>query len=299
MELNILKDTPPWEWPRNAGKMFLGILRNRQADASDRLLAADLAGDFTVIDDALADALLSILGDPAEPEELRAQAAISQGPALEQACIDEFDDPDAVPISEKTFRKVKQALRKVYLDSSVPKLVRRRTLEAAVRAPEEWHTGAIRTAYASADQEWKLTAVFCMQYVRGFDKEILEALESADPAIHYEAIRAAGNWEVDAAWPHIAALVAAKDTSKDLLLAAIEAVSSIRPREAGVLLVDLADSEDEDIADAADEAMSMAAGRSDAEIDDEFDDEFGGVDEDDEDDEDDDESESGNHGTIH
>jgi hypothetical protein len=293
MNLKTLRDTPPWEWPTNAGKTFLGILRDRQADASDRLLAADLAGDFIVIDDALADALLSILGNAAEPEELRAQAAISLGPAIEQAYIDEFDDPDAVPISEKTFRKIKQSLRKVYLDSGVPKFTRRRILEAAVRAPEEWHTGAIRTAYASADQEWKLTAVFCMHYVRGFDKEILEALESADPAIHYEAIRAAGTWEVDAAWPHVAGLVTAADTSKDLLLAAIEAVSAIRPREAGVLLVDLADSADEDIADAANEAMSMAAGRSDAEIDNEFDDEFGGVDEDD------DESESGNHGTIH
>jgi len=292
MDVKILQDIPPWEWPRDAGKTFLGILRDRQADASDRLVAADLAGDSTVIDDALANALISILGDPAEPEELRAQAAISQGPALELAYIDEFEDPDAVPISEKTFRKVKQALRKVYLDSSVPKLVRRRVLEAAVRAPEEWHTGAIRTAYASADQEWKLTAVFGMHYVRGFDKEILEALESADPAIHYEAIGAAGNWEVAAAWPHVAALVKAKDTSKDLLLAAIEAVSTIRPREAGTLLVDLLDSEDEDIVDAASEAMSMAQVRSD----DGFDDELA----DDENDEDeDDEDESGKHETIH
>jgi hypothetical protein len=291
MDLKTLRDTPPWEWPKNAGQMFLGILRNRQAKASDRLLAADLAGDFTVIDDALADALLSILGDAAEPEELRAQAAISQGPAIEQAFIDEFDDPDSVPISEKTFRKVKQALRKLYLDSSVPKLVRRRILEAAVRAPEEWHTGAIRSAYASEDQEWKLTAVFCMNYVRGFDQQILEALESAAPEIHYQAVRAAGTWEVDAAWPHVTALLASANPGKDLMLAAIEAVATIRPREAGTILVDLADSEDEDIADAANEAMSMAEGLSDSESDEE----------DDEDDYDpeDDEDESGNPETIH
>ena len=287
MNLKTLKDTPPWEWPKGAGKMFLAILRDPQADAADRLLAADLAGDFTVINDALADALLSIVGSAAEPEELRAQAAISLGPALEQADIDEFDDPDSVPISEKTFRKIKQSLRKVYLDSGVPKLVRRRILEASVRAPEEWHAGAIRTAYASDDQEWKLTAVFCMHYVRGFDKQILEALESADPDIHYQAVRAAGTWEVDAAWPHVAALLTSAGTSKDLLLAAIEAVATIRPREAGALLVDLADSDDEDIAEAADEAMSMAEGFSD----DEFDDE----DEDDEDDE----SGSGHRETIH
>jgi hypothetical protein len=299
MDLNDLKDTPPWEWPRDVAKKFLAVLRNPQAKASDRLVAADLAGDMVAINDTLADALLTIVGNAAEPEELRAKAAISLGPVLEQADIemedgeDEFDDPEGVPISEKTFRKIQQSLRKVYLDSSVPKLVRRRILEAAVRAPQEWQTQAIRTAYASDDPEWKLTAVFCMRYVRGFEKQILEALESADPKVHYEAIMAAGNWEVDEAWPHVTALLVSSATSKDLLLAAIEAVATIRPREAGPLLVDLADSEDEDIADAADEAMSMAAGMSDDEFDD---DEFDG---DDDEDEDEDDSEGGNHKTIH
>ena len=267
--------------------MLLGILRDPQAGASDRLLAADLAGDFTVINDVLADALVSIVGGVAEPEELRAQAAISLGPALEQAFIDEFDDPDSVPISEKSYRKIKQALRKVYLDSGVPKLVRRRILEASVRAPEEWHAGVIRSAYAGDDQEWKLTAVFCMHYVRGFDKQILGALESADPDIHYQAIRAAGTWQVDAAWPHVAALLTAASTGKELLLAAIEASATIRPREAVALLVGLADSDDEEIAEAADEAMSTAEGMSDDEFDDEDDEDEDG------------ESGSGKRETIH
>ena len=298
MDLNVLKDTPPWEWPRDAAKKFLAVLRNPQAGASERLVAAELAGDMLAINDALVDALLTIVANAGEPAELRAKAAISLGPVLEQADIEmgeegEFDDPDDVPISEKTFRKIQQSLRKVYLDNAVPKLVRRRILEAAVRAPEDWQSQAIRTAYANDDPEWKLTAVFCMRYVRGFDKQILEALESADPKIHYEAISAAGNWEVDAAWPHITALLASSATSKDLLLAAIEAVATIRPREAGPLLVDLADSEDEDIADAADEAMSMAAGMADADFDGE---EFDG---DEGDDEDEDEPRGGNHKTIH
>ena len=120
----------------------------------------------------------------------------------------EFDDPDAVPISEKTFRKIKQSLRKVYLDPGVPKLVRRRILEAAVRAPEEWHAAAIRTAYASDDPEWKLTAVFCMRYVRGFDKADSGGLgKPGSRRFTTRPFRAAGNWEVDAAWPHVAALL--------------------------------------------------------------------------------------------
>jgi hypothetical protein len=60
------------------------------------------------------------------------------------------------------------------------------------------------------------------------------------------------------------------------------------------MLVDLADSEDEDIREAAGEAMSMAEGLKDNELDD---DEF--EDDEDDDDDDDDEFESGNHETVH
>src|SRR5450759_4657966 len=120
MDLKTLQDTPPWEWPRGVGNKFLAILRDPQAAASDRLLAAEFAGDLVVMNEALADALLSIVGSVAEPAELRAQAAISLGPVLELADWDE-DTPEELPIGERTLRKIKQSLRKVYLDSAVPK----------------------------------------------------------------------------------------------------------------------------------------------------------------------------------
>ncbi len=93
-------------------------------------------------------------------------------------------------------------------------------------------------------------------------------MESANPDVHYEAVCAAGNWEVDAAWPHITALVTSKETEKPLLLAAIDAVASIRPQEAGVILVGLTDSDDEEIVEAAHEAIAMAEGVSGEEYDD-------------------------------
>jgi hypothetical protein len=105
-----------------------------------------------------------------------------------------------------------------------------------------------------------LTAVFSMRYVRGFGGLILEALKSADPEIHYEAVHAAGSEELDAAWDHVAALVTDAGTPKPLLLAAIEAAGSIRPAEAPEILHDLTHSGDEDIAEAADEAIAMAEG---------------------------------------
>lgn len=74
MDLTALLDTPPWEWPRGAGKMFLKTLIDRRAAESDRLIAAQLADDFTVINDDLAEGLLSVVRSSDEPEELRASS---------------------------------------------------------------------------------------------------------------------------------------------------------------------------------------------------------------------------------
>jgi hypothetical protein len=57
MDLKTLQDTPPWEWPEGADKLFIGILRDGKAAESDRLIAAELARDFTVIN----------MFDPARP----------------------------------------------------------------------------------------------------------------------------------------------------------------------------------------------------------------------------------------
>jgi hypothetical protein len=269
MDIRALYDTPPWDWPTDAGKQFQEILIDRQCDKADRLIAAELAGDLVVMNDDLADALTAIISSPDESPQLRAKAAIALGPVLELAETDEFDDPDDVPISRRTFRNIQDLLQKLYFDDSVPKEVRRRILEASVRSPENWHESAIRAAYSSGDREWILTAVFSMRWIRGFEEQILAALKIADPEIHYEAVEAAGNWGLASAWSDIVALVSDAATPKSLLLAAIGAVASIRPVEARSVLEDLADSDDEEIADAVAEALTMAETISDEEDDEE------------------------------
>jgi HEAT repeat protein len=127
-----------------------------------------------------------------------------------------------------------------------------------VRAPQLWHQGAIERAYSSGDKEWMLTAVFAMRWVRGFDDQILAALKSSDLEIKYEAVIAAGNWGLDAAWSPIVELLNDAHCSKPFLLAAIGAVGSIRPEEAPEILVDLANSDDEEIAEAVEEAVATA-----------------------------------------
>ncbi|HTM50964.1 MAG TPA: HEAT repeat domain-containing protein, partial [Bryobacteraceae bacterium] len=251
--------TPPWDWPAGTGDIFKNNLRNRRFDPSERLAAVELAGDLTVMDDEMADLLLSIVSNPDEPEELRGRAAIALGPVLDQTDTDGFDD-DALepPIEEGTFERIKEMLHKIHADERQPIDVRRRVLEASVRAEQDWHAEAIRAALRSGVEDWKLTAAFCMQYVSGFDQEIIELLSSPNPDIRYEAVVAAGEQEIQAAWPEIVALLDPENTEKRLLLAAIQAAASIRPREASTALADLVDSEDEDIADAVTDALLMA-----------------------------------------
>ena len=268
MKLKVFVDTAAWEWPEDADKILLKALRDNQADESERVLAAELAGDSTVINDMLVSELLAIVNDVNNSDSLRERAAISLGTALEYAFIDGFEAPDDVPISENKFHEIQESLYRLYLDTNVPNEVRRRVLEASVRAPQDWHQSAIREAYSSADKSWRLTAVFCMRFVRGFNEQILETLESENQDIYYEAVCAAGNWEVDAAWSRIAPLITSRDSEKYLLLAAIKAVASIRPQEAAQFLIDLTRSDDEDIAEAASEAIEITEMLSDLKDDD-------------------------------
>lgn len=258
MDLKELEDIPPWEWGEDSGTTIRKVLADKQAKVSERILAAELAVEFTVMCDELAEELLTVVENNDEPAELRGRAAISLGPALEYCDTMEFEDPEGNPISEDVFIKIQRSLRKLYEDPTLPTMVRRRVLEAGVRAPEEWQTKAVRAAYYSKDKDWHLTAVFCMRFVQGFKKEILESLRSPDPDIQYHAVQAAGLWELDNAWDHIARLATEEQTEKSLRLAAIEAIATIRPEEAVAILQELIHSEDDDIVEAAYEAMGYA-----------------------------------------
>jgi HEAT repeat protein len=256
--------------------MLLATLADSRAEAADRILAAKLAGNVVVINDALIEALLSVLQNKDESEELRGAAAVAMGPVLEYEDTGGFDDMDDVVVSEAAIDKIQETLHRLHLDAAVPKTLRRRVLEVSIRSPQDWHRDAIRSAWSGKDEDWRLTAVFAMRWVHGFDKEILKALKSDNPDIRYEAVYAAGNWEMEAAWPHVSKILKSKVIDKELLLAAIDAAVAIRPEDAGILLVDLTNSDDEDIADAAYEAMAMIDGMSENDV----------VDYDDEDDED-------------
>ena len=258
MNIHALNDIPPWDWPENAAEVISKVLREKNAPVSDRVLAAELAGDHVVMNDDLGNLLLTIIQNNDEPEELRAKAAISLGPALDYGNMMEFDDPNDIVLSEKVFHEVQKQLQDIYQDTAAPKKLRRRVLEASVRAPMDWHKQAIQEAYRSNDQEWLITAVFCMGYVKGFADQILESLKSENPDIFYEAVCSAGNRGVKAAWPYIKEIITGEDIDKPLLIAAIDASSNINPYESVDILTELSFSDDEDIAEAVEDALHNA-----------------------------------------
>jgi len=270
MDIENLLDIPVWEWPEDAGEMLLKVLRDEHAHISQRMLAAELVGNSSVVNDEIAGEFLSITLNDEEPDQLRSRAVTSLAPALEEGYISGHDDPDDVPISKAVFQEINESLQKVYFDAGAPEEVRRRVLEASAHAPQDWHRKAVLDAYSSNSELWRLTAVFCMRYIRGFDKQIIESLDSTNPDIHYQALVAAGHRSTLGAWPHIAKLLTSRKTEKDLLLAAIEAAPNIKPGEAAAFLADLTDSDDEEISEAAYEALGMADNLSD-----EFDNEDG------------------------
>lgn len=259
MDVYALDETPSWEWPENAGEILSGAISDKDAPLNDRILAVELSGDARVLDDDLAALLIEVIMDGDEPEELRCHVPFALGFAIEYGDMMGFDEPDDIILSEKEYNDVLECLRSIYYDVDAPKALRRRALEGVVRNPSNWQKKAIQGAYASDDDDWVRTAVFCMGYFGGFKDQILESLNSENPDIFYQAVCSAGNQGVKAAWPKIKELLTAENVEKPLLLAAISAAAVINPMESVDFLMEFAEHDDDDIADAADEAMSMSS----------------------------------------
>ncbi len=296
--LEALDAAPLWEWQDEAPEL---IHRGLASDAAaERLIAVGLTAEL-MDDEVTLDVLKMLTDDP--DEEVASRAAVSLGPALETCDVEGFDFfPDDLALSEPVFNQVISKLEAIYRDATVPKLVRRRALEAAVRAPRDWQVAVIRAALHADDVDWQVTAVFCMGYVEGFDEEIRLAFDRDEPRVRLEAVRAAGRQEVEAAGAAILAFAAAGDTERELRLAAIEALSSLSPEGCDDLLAELVGDRDGDVADTAEatlEERELFAGPIADEVGDDLDGELGdedGYDEDDFDDFDEDEDEDGDDG---
>jgi hypothetical protein len=133
-------------------------------------------------------------------------------------------------------------------------LIRRRAFEALVRDPQPWLSEEIRKHFASSDSDWRLTAVFAMGYVQGFEREIAETVRTAEGALLLEAVTAAGSMGVSRAATRIRTLATSREQDLDLRLAAIEALPHVDP-DCFDMLDDLTRSTKQEIADAAEYAL--------------------------------------------
>lgn len=257
------KDAPPLESFEEATRQFVAALRSD--DPAVRYVA--LGEVPPMVDDEVARELFRFARDPERDEKERGEALIALGPALAE-CHDE-EAPDGtleapspgtegweLPLSSAGYREVHDELRRIYHDGSVPKLVRRRALEAAVRAPRDWHREAAATAWGSGDPDWRVTAVFAMGHLPGFQDEIIEAFRNGEPPVREEAIRAAGRSATgEVLAEDLMALAADRSAHRDLRLAAIEALGELQPEGASDVLEELQDDPDREIARAALEAL--------------------------------------------
>lgn len=260
----MAKDAPPLESFEEATREFVAALRSDDPEVR-RYALGEVA---PVVDDAVARELFRFARDPERGEEERGEALIALGPALAECCDEEAADGSLepqpagtegwweLPLSSAGYREVHDELRRIYHDGSLPKLVRRRALEAAVRAPRDWHREAAATAWGSGDPEWRVTAVFAMGHLPGFQDEIIEAFRKGEPPVREEAIRAAGRSATgEVLADDLMALAADRTAHRDLRLAAIEALSELQPEGASEVLEQLQDDRDREIRGAAREAL--------------------------------------------
>jgi len=223
--LETLAALPTWEWPDDAiERITLGL---QSDDVGEQCLAARLAG--FVPDDGLASLLLRCLQE-SEDDDLLVEAAIALGPILEEAHMGEFSDEDMpAEIGPQRVHEIQTTLHKLYMEASAPMLVRRRALEAAVRSPAEWQIGATRAAFHSGDSAWRITSLFAMGYLGGFEQNILDSLTVKSNDTVREAITAAGRHDLQDAGPLVLRMAEDPERGKDVQRAAIEAIAHLRP----------------------------------------------------------------------
>lgn len=236
----------PWESQPALMKILEGD------DSKMKLRALEFTSDL-IDKDAFALRHLDIVEDGSERTKVRARAAIALGPTIELCGYGFWDDPyDPPPLSRECFRQIQRRFERLYRSADVPKLVRRRALEASVRAPQEWHRGAIRAAWNGEDPEWRRTAVYAMGEVGGFESALSDALDADDKRIVCQALRAAANQDgVPGARKKILHFARTPQAPRGCRIAAIEALRFVSSPDAFSLLDRLTHDRDDEVAGTA------------------------------------------------
>jgi len=140
-------------------------------------------------DEDLVPKLITLLKE--DPQDIvRAAAATGLGIFVYLGELEEID--------ESLYDDILKALINVHLGSD-ERLVRRRALEALGYASHPEVPGFIQHAYETNQEEWLQSALFAMgrSYDQRWRKDVIRMFDHPDAVIRYEAVRAAGELELE------------------------------------------------------------------------------------------------------
>ena len=213
-------------------------------DAAVREAAID--GLWEDEDPRLIKPLLAMLQRDSSPS-VRATAASALGHYVYLDAIDEIPHAQIEPLN--------LALRAVIDAPDEPLEVRRRAVEALSFSSADDVSDIIRRAYASPEEEMRISAVFAMgssaddQWI----ETVVAELDSPSPAMRYEAAHAAGELEARSAVPSLARML--DDPDREAQEMAIWALGQVGGDRAQALLTDLTECDDAALAEAAVDAL--------------------------------------------
>lgn len=155
--------------------------------------------------------------------------------------LGEYED-----IPQPAAERAQDAVLTVWEDTTAGLLVRRRALEAISNCTRDDVRGLIETAYNDPRQDMRVSALYamgrsCDEYWRDI---VVREINSDDPEMQYEAVRAGGEIELKDALPGVAKL-AFQDQDRELQEVSIWALGEIGGDEAVNYLNQLAEAVEE------------------------------------------------------
>src|SRR5512142_1160658 len=240
-------------------KHALALLRSLLDDTDAEVRAEAIACLWNDPDPKWIDVLIGKAAEDVHAD-VRAHAISALGRYVfegEAATYEEWDSHETT-ISPSDYARVSDFLFRIAQDPEEPLETRRYAVEAlAFRSEDADVLDLIEWAYEHRDRRMKVSAIFAM--ARNGDPKwtdyILAELQSDDPEIQYEAVRAAGELGLHEATELLIEIARSRNIRKPLRLLAIYALGETGDERAYPVLDRFTHSRDHDIREVAREAI--------------------------------------------